>query len=164
VVRTDFGTIDDEAMSVAIDSKDRIVVAGFANRPFAERTRFAVARYRKDGELDGSFGSGGRVMTAIGERKSAANAVAVDSKDRIVAAGKTFNRRKRSELFALAHYRRNGKLSESFGRDGRVTTDFARARGRTSAESVAIDSHGRIVAAGFRGSRFALARYGGYRP
>ena len=45
-----------------------------------------------------------------------------------------------------------------------MTTNFQRGPGRTSAESVAIDSHGRIVAAGYNGERFALARYIGYHP
>src|SRR5262245_12063781 len=49
-----------------------------------------------------------------------------------------------------------GALDPTFGSGGLVTTDFG---GSDSAQAVAIQSDGKIVAAGSSGGDFALARY-----
>jgi len=62
--------------------------------------------------------------------------------------------------FALARYNMDGSLDTTFDGDGRVTTDFA--GGSDEAFAVAIQSDGKIVAAGsasISGVDFALARY-----
>jgi uncharacterized delta-60 repeat protein len=142
------------AYSVAIDSRGRIVAAGTDTD-----SSFALARYRPNGTLDDSFGTGGKVTTGAG---AAANSVAIDSLGRIVAAGRDCNFDCSSYDFALARYRPTGSLDTSFGAGGTVTTDFA--GGSDEANSVEIDSRDRIVAAGGGGRRndFALARYHGY--
>ena len=65
---TDLGPFD-EARSMAIDSQDRIVVAG------SGAPEFVVGRYKPNGELDPSFGSGGLVTAA----DLYGNSVAIDS-------------------------------------------------------------------------------------
>jgi uncharacterized delta-60 repeat protein len=74
----DFGRAT--ARSVAIDSRRRIVVAG------GGRGAFALARFRADGGLDRSFGRRGKVRTPLRPRAGAFSA-AIDTRDRIVAAG-----------------------------------------------------------------------------
>jgi uncharacterized delta-60 repeat protein len=63
--------------------------------------------------------------------------------------------------FALARYTSNGTLDATFGAGGTVTTDFA--GGGDIGRSVAVQSDGKIVAAGRAvisgNSDFALARY-----
>jgi uncharacterized delta-60 repeat protein len=152
-VRTDFGG-DDYAGSVVVDSRGRIVVAGDSvggDHP----SDVALARYRPDGSLDPSFGSGGKVRAAF--RYGAANSVTIGPHDRIVVAGFTNTG---GYDFALARFKSNGSPDLSFGAGGKVTTDFG---DYDYANSVTIDSRGRIVAAGasctFPNCRFALARY-----
>ncbi len=112
------------------------------------------------GRLDRSFGGDGTVSTRFPDRRSQANAVAIDGRGRIVAAGTGENK-----VFALARYKRNGHLDRSFGRHGRVITRFqpvGRHAKLQAAYALLIDSRGRIVVAGDTGygdDRFALARY-----
>jgi uncharacterized delta-60 repeat protein len=150
-VTTDFGGIDDEILSMAIDSQGRVVVAGIAG-PANDAT---LARYNPNGALDRFFGSDGTVTVDYGDGSAFAGAdsVAIDSQGRIVVAGGS-----RGDV-ALARYKPDGSLDRSFGTDGAVTTDFG---GGEFARSVAIDSEGRIVALGQRGSYrgwFVLSRY-----
>jgi uncharacterized delta-60 repeat protein len=137
--------------AVAIQPDGKIVVAGRAGR------RFALARYDTDGALDPAFGDGGIVLTNFTRRLDHARGVAIQPDGKIVAAGRAGRRGGR---FALARYDSDGALDPSFGRDGRVVTNFT--PGEDSARDVAIQPDGKIVAAGRAagsGDRFALARY-----
>jgi uncharacterized delta-60 repeat protein len=164
MVTTDFRGRGDAAHEVAIDSQGRIVAAGYAQRRTRHRggPDFALARYTPNGSLDPSFDGDGRVTTHLG-RSAIANSVTIDSQARIVGAG-IANWRGRESKFGLARYRSDGELDAKFGSDGLVTTRFGRERG-DGAGSVAIDSHGRIVAVGGTqaprsdSDDFALARY-----
>jgi uncharacterized delta-60 repeat protein len=142
-VMTEFGGPADVSGSVAIDLLNRIVVVG------SSAGDFALARYRPNGTLDPSFGGDGEVMTDF-RGSSHASSVVIGFHGRIVAAGGTA-----SGKFALASYKRNGTLDDSFSGNGKLRTKF----GRHGANSVAIDSHGRIVAVGGEDD-FRVARYG----
>jgi uncharacterized delta-60 repeat protein len=79
--------------AVEIDSRARIVVAGRFG------FRFALARYQPNGSLNRNFGHNGRVVRDFGSgHPSSCKALAVDSRDRLVAAGGA-NRR-----FAVARF------------------------------------------------------------
>ena len=58
--------------------------------------------------------------------------------------------------FAVARYNANGSLDASFGDGGKVTTDLTSL---DYAQAVAVQSDGKIVAAGYSNNNFALARY-----
>jgi uncharacterized delta-60 repeat protein len=137
---------------VAIDSQGRIVAAGGTTEANGE---FALARYEPNGGLDPSFGSGGKVTTHF-HSEGIAHSVAIDSRDRIVAAGARCIDYPDCD-FAIARYKPNGSLDRSFSRNGKVT------KPKDGANSVAIDSRDRIVAAGSHRGRFVVARYMGYR-
>lgn len=104
-----------------------------------------------DGDLDVTFGASGLVMTDFGSGTAFGYGVALQSDGRIVAVGQSGND------FALARYDTNGNLDATFGAFGRVATDFA--GGLDSGRGVAIQSDGKIVAAGYTSSSFALSRY-----
>jgi uncharacterized delta-60 repeat protein len=157
-VTTDFG-LGFGADAIAIDSNDRIVAAGQTRSAGGHEflLDFALARYKPNGSLDGSFGTGGKVSTDFGGVEGATS-VAIDSQGRIVAVGQ---RDSGSRYFTVARYKPNGSLDPSFSGDGWALTGFGR---RAHPNSVAIDSHGRIVAAGITQydsghADFALARY-----
>ncbi|MFF1594116.1 calcium-binding protein [Streptomyces sp. NPDC058286] len=110
------------------------------------------------GDLDPSFGTGGKVTTDFGGFDGA-QAMAVQADGKIIAAGDTVPSGSTFH-FALARYNTDGSLDTSFGTGGKVTTDFDTG----GASSVAIQADGKIVAAGNAGavgssSDFALARY-----
>ena len=105
------------------------------------------------GDLDTTFGTGGRVVTDFGGSEETP-ALALQPDGRIVVAGSSFlffgfN-------FALARYNPDGTLDLSFGQGGRVLTSFGRSE---RARSLALQPDGRIVVAGSSGFDFALARY-----
>ena len=63
------------ANSVAIDSRGRIVAAGY---------RYELARYRRNGRLDHSFSGNGKATPGW---DSYSGSAAIDPRDRIVEAG-----------------------------------------------------------------------------
>jgi uncharacterized delta-60 repeat protein len=157
-VITDFGH-EDDAESIAIDSRDRLVVAGGSG------VGFAIARYKPDGMLSRSFGDHGRVTTPFGWVASADD-VAIDSRGRIVAAGYRAYPVPADEddvsAFAVARYKPDGSLDRSFGHHGKVTTAFGDSSAAATLDeafAVATDPQDRVVAAGYTDGDYALARY-----
>ena len=154
--------------SVAVDSQDRIVAAGYANNPADRRHNqvFAVGRFRVNGTPDPSFSGDGLALTPIGGGGGdQASAVAVDGQGRIVAAGHSY-KHPAGTFFALARYMPNGNPDTSFSGDGQLQTEFPNVQ-NAFGQDVALDSGGRIVVAGRTDDRFAVARYGphgGLRP
>jgi uncharacterized delta-60 repeat protein len=145
------------AEAVAIQSDGRIVAAGWGDRGFA--TTFGLARYQPNGSLDTSFGRRGIVTTPIG-KDAQAKAGALQPDGKIVVAGHGggyFS----SRDFAVARYLPTGALDASFGKGGTVRTAFGSAG--SEATAVAIQTNGKIVAAGYTQAgtkyKFALARY-----
>jgi uncharacterized delta-60 repeat protein len=63
----------------------RLIVAGLAGDE--NFSNFALARYTSDGNLDGTFGSGGQVITAIPGNRSTIVALALQSDGNIVVVG-----------------------------------------------------------------------------
>jgi uncharacterized delta-60 repeat protein len=157
-VTTDIGSnTTDLALAVAIQPDGKVVAAGFSNN--GADSDFALARYNTNGTLDTSFNGTGKVITAIGSGVDEAHAVAIQSDGKIIAVG--FSNNGLNNDFALVRYNSNGTLDTSFNGTGKVTT--AIGNGVDEAFAVAIQSDGKIVAAGFgnNGSNndFALARY-----
>ncbi|HKI85197.1 MAG TPA: delta-60 repeat domain-containing protein [Thermoanaerobaculia bacterium] len=167
VVLTDFSGSgsQDDAFAVAIQSDGKIVAAGESRA--SGSYDFALARYNPDGTLDTSFGSNhdGLVLTDFSGSGSldVAHAVTVQSDGKIVAAG--YSSASGGYDFALARYNSDGTLDTSFGsnHDGRVLTDFSGSVSHDDAYAVAVQSDGKIVAAGQSDAEgdyeFALARY-----
>jgi uncharacterized delta-60 repeat protein len=100
-----------------------------------------------DGDLDPSFGNGGRVMTDLAHSTDIANAVAIQDDGKLVVVGTTYKDNDYSdEDFAVARYNPDGTLDPSFGNHGRVRTDFPGLAAVPS--SVVIQPDGKIVVAG----------------
>jgi len=124
-----------------------------------------VAPQAAAGDLDPAFGSGGKVATDFFGRVDAAPAMAVQSDGKIVLAGYSTNPTG-TRLFGLARYNTGGSLDQTFGANGKVTTDFFHTN--AAVNGIALQGDGRIIAAGYasqpvakagRNGVFALARY-----
>ena len=102
-------------------------------------------RYNTDGSLDSNFDSDGKVTTEVGSTNDYALSVAIQSDGKIVAAG--YSNNGSNDDFALVRYNTDGSLDASFDGDGKVIT--AIGGGADYALSVAIQSDGKIVAAGY---------------
>jgi uncharacterized delta-60 repeat protein len=160
----DFGARNDSANAVAIQPDGKIVVVGQMERQTvagALEKGFGLARFTIDGELDTSFHSNGITSTEFTEGIDIAQDVAIQADGRIVVAGSGDS--EGDGQFALARYLPHGEPDSDFDADGQVLTDFGGGP-FDGATAVAIQSNGKIVAAGWGssgggGSNFALARY-----
>lgn len=111
------------------------------------------------GDLDPTFGTGGKVTTALGTSSDEGYGVAVQDDGKIVVAGYAENGPYFS--FAVARYETNGSLDTSFGRGGKVVTRVG--SDMAVANCVVVQPDGKIVVAGYSdtGSNqdFAVVRY-----
>jgi len=117
----------------------------------------ASAAVAAPGDLDTTFGSGGRVTTDVASNEGAGG-VAVQADGKIVVAGSTW-REKTGGDFLVARYEPDGDLDPTFSHDGTRLTSFSSVY--DAATDVAIQPNGKIVAVGTAAmeSRFAVARY-----
>ena len=108
IVTTDFGPGNPAiASGVVVQPDSRIVVVGTEeNSSIGPSTdEFAVVRYNKGGGLDGSFGTGGIVLTSFGTNEPAsASAVALAPNGDILVVGIVFDPADASDDIALAAY------------------------------------------------------------
>ncbi len=153
-VITNFGSYYDTGQGVVIQSDGKIVIAGYYGD--GPDNNFGLARYHTDGSLDTTFGGTGMVVTDFANIFDQANAIALQSDGKIVVAGESGGYGVAND-FALARYNTDGSLDSTFSLDGKVKTDFGTIYDQ--ANSVAIQSDGKIIAAGFNQGDFAIARY-----
>ena len=99
-VITPIGSSDDYGYSVALQPDGKIVVAGYCVS--GANLDFCLARYLANGTLDMSFGSTGKVITAIGSGNDVANSAALQPDGKIVVAGYCSNGT--NDDFCLARY------------------------------------------------------------
>lgn len=156
-VFTHFSKGDDHANAVAVQPDGKIIAAGFNDN--GTNKDFALARYNADGLLDTSFGTSGRVTTAIGNGHDEARAIAVLPSGKILVAGyATVNN---INQFALVCYNADGTLDLSFDGDGKVLTAVGATH--SIANAMAVQTDGKIVLAGTASNAanwdFAVARY-----
>ncbi len=115
------------------------------------------------GPLDGKFGKGGKVTTAIGTIDDEAFALAIQPDGKLVAAGYSNTGSVSVPVyeFALVRYNTDGTLDPAFGTNGVVTTSINGTDDRAFA--VVVQPDGKIVAAGYSNQAshrvFALVRY-----
>jgi len=157
-VVTDLGA-NDYAFDLAIGSDGGIVVVG--ERSTSATDRVFVQRYRPNGTLDPGFADGGTALAGFGRRFQTANAVTITPTGRIVIAGSTSNGI--TSRSAVARFLRDGRLDDTFGGDGRVTTDVSPSGEQLT--DVLMQPDGKIVAVGWaEGSlvpAFSAVRYMG---
>lgn len=169
-VISDFGG-EDGAYGVALQADGKIVAAGqFGN--YSGSTEIALARYRRNGSPDLSFGENGRVSISFDgqpRRMGIAHDVAIQSDGKILAAGYVSDTGIEGEPppdpstigFAVLRFRANGTLDPKFGKGGIVISNW---RKMSIVYGIALQADGKILVAGqaydrsTSSSDFALAR------
>lgn len=109
------------------------------------------------GELDPTFDGDGIVNTAFADGYDVFFALQLQPDGKIIGAGGTNLIDGTATDFALVRYLTDGTLDNDFGGDGIVTTDFGLANDLANAMYLMPD--GRILAAGYSGNDWAIARY-----
>ncbi len=153
-VVTEFTGLRSEVHAVAIQPSDgKIVVAGYAGS--TTDIDFALARYNTDGSLDTGFGSSGVTTTPFfSGMYDGISSIAIQNDGRIIAAGYAQNGTQSD--FALARYNVDGSLDTSFNNTPSLCAANLPCQGKwvslragdDSAAAVAVQSDGKILAAG----------------
>lgn len=137
-----------EAKSVAVDTDNRIITAGFVQkREGPDYSDFVLICCNEAGELDPAFGFAGIATTTFhGVLNEAVYSVRFLRGNRVLAAGSGEFRTGRAMIVA-ARFDRYGQLDRSYGIDGRIITPFT---GHADARitDMAIDAAGRLVVIG----------------
>ena len=141
--------------AVSIEPDGAVVAAGVVRTVEGGQEVFLL-RFRPDGSLDPSFGTGGMVLSpsTLGGRlgPSEVEALALTDDGRIIVAGSTeLTEKTRSALFA-ARYLPDGRADLSFGGDGQSAIAVSK-RGRTYTEGLAVLPSEEVVLAGSDNTR-----------
>jgi uncharacterized delta-60 repeat protein len=140
LVTTDFFGAFDYVESLAIQPDGKILAGGASVQGTQQAP--ALARYEPDGTLDGSFGTGGKLVWAFAT-SSRFTSVAIDASGRILAAGYA-----QSGLFfrpLVVRFLSDGSVDDTFGAGG-VWTDHV--VGDETLGQLAVQPDGKIVACG----------------
>jgi uncharacterized delta-60 repeat protein len=116
----------DEAHAAVQQADGKLVVAGSAEVD-GQNYDFAIARLDAHGELDPSFGNGGRMTFHFHDdapNLDLASSVAIDAAGRILVAGFSRKGDGYDDDFAIARLMANGSFDPTFGDGGRATVEF----------------------------------------
>ncbi len=146
--------------ALALQPDGKILVAN-RNNFFPQNTLQVIKRLNTDGSPDTGFGSGGSATVSfVNQAGDLARApdLAVQPDGKILLGGAIrLSPPVTGFDFALARLNGNGSFDNSFGYNGRVTTDV---QGQDYGRSILLQPDGKIVLAGeSTGGGFAVARY-----
>jgi len=165
---------------LGINSGGQIIISGYVTKTTGEQY-FGVAVVTSSGTLDTSFGTGGQTILDLSPTynltgtsfSSGANALAIQSDNKIVITGGFLNTITGAEGFSLARFDTNGTLDLTFGLAGLgyILSDLD-SPNTEAGYSVAIQSDGKVLIGGTEinfgdesgSENFILARYFGFPP
>lgn len=141
--------------SLALQADGKIVVAGTTYDDYNNiNENLVVARFNGDGSLDTAFGGTGIVITDLGNNENG-NDLVIQPDGKIVLVGKIYDPNF-SDLL-LVRYNSDGSLDNTFGVNGKIISNFGNTP--DSGNGLAIQTDGRIIAAGSSNGYALLARY-----
>ena len=142
------------AVGVRVRSDGRIVVAGPTSTTSLDK-QFAVAQLLADGQLDMSFGSGGKATVTFDDVvgmavKDHPTSLALDREGRIVIGGFSYTTTPVGPArFAVARLAPDGSSDATFGDGGRATVAFSTIPEESDvASDMVVQRDGRIIIAG----------------
>lgn len=166
------GTASDRAQDIQVQPDGKLVVLGTVVTGGSTGNDTVVLRYNTNGTLDSSFGSGGKVVTAVGPDNGGAsadiaNALVLLPDGKIVAAGGSNNLGgSTGQDISLVKYNANGSLDTSFGTGGKVFTPMVDGAVLDVANAIQVQADGKLVVSGTSqntgaatGQDFAVVRY-----
>lgn len=125
----------DEMLAIALQADGKIVVGGQTSTPPSGFNDMVILRYLPDGSLDTGFGTGGKVVNALGPT---ATAVLLQPDGKIVVAGAI------SRKLAAVRYLPDGSPDTGFGSGGTALSNTTAPFG----PAAALQTDGSIVLAG----------------
>ncbi|MGH9871453.1 MAG: hypothetical protein ACRD9S_03175 [Pyrinomonadaceae bacterium] len=149
----------------AVTGEERIVVGGWSTTGPGAAVEWTMMRFKANGATDTSFGLSGRVTTSFFGFGDQLRRLAIDSANRIVAAGFTNTATNCGNYvidFAIVRYTQDGSLDVNFS-GGKQTVDIY--GGNDNLYGLAIQPDGKLLIAGSAYSSdqtvkdFALVRF-----
>lgn len=145
-----------------IIQNNKILVIG--DTSVANKNEMMIVRFNLNGLIDSSFGTYGKATVSF-NGYTYTNSVATQSNGDIIVSGtETFDTT--SSFFAMARFKKNGIIDNSFGISGKVSTAFNEVL--SESHSVVIQKNDKIILSGYTANKlsgnnviakFALARY-----
>lgn len=147
--------------AMAIQPDHHIIAAGFCSDStdyFNEK--FAAIRINTTGNLDSTFGIGGKISIPILERSAECNAISLQPDGKILLAGDVFISTGDFDL-ALIRLNRDGNIDDTFGENGLVLKNILE---NESCQSVLVQQDGGILLTGYTSNkqndpRIAIVRF-----
>ena len=140
------GSGAEHASAIVIQPDLKIVAAGSvsAGPDFFGRQDFALNRFNPDGQLDQTFGIGGRIVTPVGSGSGTCDIrdVVTQSDGKILAAGFA------DSTVALIRYESDGDLDSTFGNGAKAISVIPGSTGSFSASALVLQVDAKIVVAG----------------
>lgn len=121
-VVTDIG-VNDFASALALQTDQKIVVAGYVYDAGLENADFVLLRYLPNGKPDHSFSENGNV-TANFRARDEAKSLVIQEDGKLIIAGGVGNADKFGYDIAIARYNSDGSPDYSFSENGTLTRDF----------------------------------------
>ena len=141
---TSFPSLDSRIFSIEIQPDGKVVAGGYAG----------ILRYNTNGTLDTSWGGTGRVAAL-----HSVTSIAVQDDGKVVAGGSVWLGVESDS--AISRFNADGTPDTSWDGDGSVVTRVGEGS-NDEFRSVAIQSDGKVVAAGFSYQGFTIVRYNRY--
>lgn len=148
-------TAFDEAFAVTQQPDGKIVAVGLAQVASAEV--YGIARYNTDGTPDTSFGSGGKLTTALGTIADVAWSVVVQGNGKIIVSGYSYTGT--NYAIGLVRYNSDGSFDSLFGNGGKVIQTLGTNSFVTRA--MALQQDGKILTVAALNSQAAVVRFQG---
>ncbi|HTU16134.1 MAG TPA: hypothetical protein VMF31_13160 [Solirubrobacterales bacterium] len=140
-----------------IQPDGKTLLGGYgSSRNGADHIFSFLMRLNRGGEIDRSFGTGGTIRSSglsAGFRGKSIHDLALDSRGRIVAAG-----REGRGVATITRFRRDGSVDPSFGTKGSTRLKAGVGVPMTAMSSILIRKDGKIVAGGTLGGQPAVVR------
>ena len=140
------------AEAIAVQADGKIILSG--NVGMTSNFDVGVVRYNSDGSLDQTFGLGGLVVVEASIFSDYIYAISVQTDNKIVLAGRTWNGSKNSTL--VIRLLPNGDLDNSFATGGIFTATFNGVSNYPN--SVFLQDDGKIILGGSHDDNFAIIR------
>lgn len=129
--------------SIAIQNDGKILAGGYASN--GKNINYALVRYNKNGSLDSSFSTDGKVMKDFGSGGSEnIRTIAVQKDGKIIVGGNG------GDSLSIVRYNTNGSLDKSYGING-INQNKP---GENSLFTIKIQKDGRLIAGGTSLSRY----------
>jgi uncharacterized delta-60 repeat protein len=143
--------------TLVYQSDGKILVSGTVIDSVSGKRVFGVIRYNIDGNLDNSFGENGRATTNIDIAGDYALSMALQTDNKILVSGQSYDSHKGLSNIALVRLNSNGSLDNSFDGDGKVSTSIS--SDNDIGYCLAVQTDGKILVGGSSANILALVRY-----